>query len=234
MTAGRIHTAVGDQSRSWRAPPMVEEADSGSWSPDPAAPPPCFSPTTRQSGADGGAETGSDGDEIDLTGDPAEPRAARLTDTHDSRANATKIPSPRKNPGKFPTDPGRRGKEGSKGRIKKEPNVQVLCRKNLDFFSDDWQTPARREARNHRSEDAKILGPPPSGPQCTGRADQRDARGDANRDRSTQNHHRPVLLCATQRPGSTNNETTTTTRHRKLRDPRPTHLTVDLGDWGLR
>ena len=33
MTVGRIHTAAGDQSRGWRAPPMVEEADSGSWSP---------------------------------------------------------------------------------------------------------------------------------------------------------------------------------------------------------
>ena len=29
MTAGRIHTAAGDQSRGWCAPPMVEEADSG-------------------------------------------------------------------------------------------------------------------------------------------------------------------------------------------------------------
>ena len=65
MTAGRIHTAAGDQSRGWRAPPMVEEADSGSWFPDPAAPPPCFGSTTRQSGAGGGAETDSDGDEID-------------------------------------------------------------------------------------------------------------------------------------------------------------------------
>ena len=61
------------QGRGWRAPPMVEEADSGSWSPDPAAPPPCFSPTARQSGAGGGAETDSDGDEIDLTGGPTEP-----------------------------------------------------------------------------------------------------------------------------------------------------------------
>ena len=72
MTAGRIHTE-GDQSRGWRAPPMVEEADSGSWSPGPVAPLPCFSPTTRQSGAGGGAETDADGDEIDLTGDPTEP-----------------------------------------------------------------------------------------------------------------------------------------------------------------
>ena len=29
-TAGRIHTAASDQSRGWCAPPMVEEADSGS------------------------------------------------------------------------------------------------------------------------------------------------------------------------------------------------------------
>ena len=72
MTAGRIHTADGDQSRGWRAPPMIEEADSGCWSLDPAAPPLCFSPTTRQSGAGGGAEADSDGDEIDLTGDPTE------------------------------------------------------------------------------------------------------------------------------------------------------------------
>ena len=151
-----------------------------------------------------------------------------------TRANSTKIPSPRMDPAKRPTDPRRSGKEGPKGRIKKEPNSQALCRKTLDFFLDDRQTPARREARNHRSEDAKMPGPPPCGPQRTGRADQRDARGDANRDRSTQNHRRSVLLCATQRPRSTNNETTTTTRHRELRDPRPSHLTVDLGDWGLR
>ena len=79
-----------------------------------------------------------------------------------------------------------------------------------------------------------MLGPPPSESQRTGRADQRDARWDANRDRITQNRRRWVLLCATQRPRSTNNETTTTMRHREMRDPRPTHPTVDLGDWGLR
>ena len=69
-TAGRIHTAAGDQSRGWCAPPMVEEADSRSWSPDPAAPAPCFSPTTRRSGADNGAATDSDDDVTDLTSDP--------------------------------------------------------------------------------------------------------------------------------------------------------------------
>ena len=137
-----------------------------------------------------------------------------------SRANSTKNPSPRQNPTERPTDPARCGKEGSKGGIKEEPNAQALCQKNLDFFPDDRQTPARREARNHRSEDAEMLGPLPRGPQRTGRADQRDARGDANRDRSTQNHRRRVLLSATQRPRSTNNETTTTTRHPELRDPR--------------
>ena len=160
-------------------------------------------------------------------------RGTAIVGTH-ARANSTKIPSPRMDPAERPTDPRRSGKEGPKGRIKKEPNSQALCRKNLDFFLDDRQTPARREARNHRSEDAKMPGPPPCGPQRTGRADQRDARGDANRDRITRNHRRRVLLCATQRPRSKNNETTTTMGHRELRDPRPTHSTIDLGDWGLR
>ena len=64
-TAGQIHAAAGDQSRGWCAPPMVEEADSGSWSLDPAARAPCFSPTTSQPGAGGSAEIDSDGDEID-------------------------------------------------------------------------------------------------------------------------------------------------------------------------
>ena len=45
MTDGRIHTAADDQSRDWRAPPMVEEADSGRWSLAPTAPVPCFGPT---------------------------------------------------------------------------------------------------------------------------------------------------------------------------------------------
>ena len=92
---------------------------------------------------------------------------------------------------------------------------------SLDFFSDGQQTPARREARNHRSEDAKVLGPPPCGPQRTGRADQRDARGTAHRDRNPPNPRRPVLLCATQRPRSANDKTATMTRHPELRDPRP-------------
>jgi hypothetical protein len=38
MTDGRIDMAEGDQSRGWCAPLMAEEADSGSWSPDPTAP----------------------------------------------------------------------------------------------------------------------------------------------------------------------------------------------------
>jgi hypothetical protein len=112
----------------------------------------------------------------------------------EDRANSTKNPSPRIDPRERPADPGWNGKEGTKARIKKEPNAQVLCRKNLDFFPDNRQTPARREARNHRSEDAKMLGPPPCGPQRTGRADQRDARGDANRGRITQNRRRRPSL----------------------------------------
>ena len=42
MTDGRIDTATGDQSRGWCAPPMAEEADSSSWSPDSTAPAPSF------------------------------------------------------------------------------------------------------------------------------------------------------------------------------------------------
>ena len=121
----------------------------------------------------------------------------------------------------------------AKGEIERRGHPASKSQENLDFFPDDRQTPARREARNHRGEDAEMLGPPPSRSQRTGRADQRGARGDdVNRDRITQNRRRRVLLCATQRPRSTNNETTTTMRHRELRDPRLTHPTVDLRDLG--
>ena len=92
-TAGRIHTAAGDQSRGWRASPMVEEADSGSWPPDPAAPPPCFSPATSRPGAGGGAKMRpTDGDEIDLTGNSTEPPDSP-TDTHDSHHHHGEVPS---------------------------------------------------------------------------------------------------------------------------------------------
>ena len=94
-----------------------------------------------------------------------------------------------------------------KAESKGEATPSRKARKTSIFFSDDQQTPARREARNHRSEDAEILGPLPRGPQRTGRADQRGARGDAHRDRNPPNPRRPVLLCATQRPSSANNKT---------------------------
>ena len=90
-------------------------------------------------------------------------------------------------------------KKDQKAELKKNQTRRCYVEKTSIFPPDDRQTPARCKTRNHRSEDAKMLGPPPCGPQCTGRADQRDARGDANRDRSTQNYRRPVLLCATQR-----------------------------------
>ena len=72
-TDRRIHTAAGDQSRGWCAPPIVEEADSGRETLDPAAPAPCFSPTSRRTGADDGAAAGSDDDATDLSGDPTGP-----------------------------------------------------------------------------------------------------------------------------------------------------------------
>ena len=69
MTDGRIDTAAGDQSRGWCAPPMVEEADSGSWPPDPTAPAPCFRATSRQAAADDDTATDSDDEVTNLTSD---------------------------------------------------------------------------------------------------------------------------------------------------------------------
>ena len=131
-------------------------------------------------------------------------------------------------------------KKDQKAELKKNQTRRCYAEKTSIFFPDDRQTPARREARNHRSEDAKILGPPPCGPQRTGRAGQRDARGDAHRDRNPPNPRRPVpvLLCATQRPRSANNKTTTMTRHPELRDlrsdppdDRSRKLTRSLVEW---
>ena len=45
---------------------MVEEADSSSWSPDPAAPAPCFRATSRQTGAGDDTATDSDDEITDL------------------------------------------------------------------------------------------------------------------------------------------------------------------------
>ena len=61
-------------------------------------------------------------------------------------------------------------KKDQKAELKKNQTRRCYAEKT-SIFSDDPQTPARREARNHRSEDAKMLGPPPCGPQRTGRAD---------------------------------------------------------------
>ena len=80
---------------------------------------------------------------------------------------------------------------------------------------------ARRGTRNHRSGIPAIAGRQSSTAHRTDRADDRDARGEVTRDRNTKNSRRPVLLRTTQRPRSANNETTTTTRHPDLRDPRP-------------
>ena len=73
ITDGRINTAAGDQSRGWCAPPMVEEADPGSWFPDPTAPAPCFRATSRQAAADDDTATDSDDEVTDLTSDVSDP-----------------------------------------------------------------------------------------------------------------------------------------------------------------
>ena len=83
MTDGRIDTAAGDQSRGLCAPPMVEKAGSGSWSPDPSTPAPCFRPTSRQTGADDDAATDSDDEITDLTsGVFSDPTVRSLTRRH--------------------------------------------------------------------------------------------------------------------------------------------------------
>ena len=46
---------------------MVQEAGSGSWSPDPSAPAPCFGPTSPQAGGGNGTATDSDDEITDLT-----------------------------------------------------------------------------------------------------------------------------------------------------------------------
>ena len=64
-----------------------------------------------------------------------------------SRGNSTKIPSPRMGPAERPTDPGRRGKEGSKGGIKKRTKRAGAMPKKNDFFQTTGRHPpgARRE-----------------------------------------------------------------------------------------
>ena len=121
-TAGRIHTAAGDQSRGWRAPPMIEEADSGSWPPDPAALPPCFSTTTRRPGAGGGAEADSDGDEIDLTGD--------LTEPPDSPTRATATITTAKCPDDYNVDMD--GVEGSPDLCLAAVELLYVARRSVD------------------------------------------------------------------------------------------------------
>jgi hypothetical protein len=58
---GQIHAAADDQSHSWRAPTLVEEVDSGSWSYDPSAPAPCFDLTAYWPSDAGGRWCSSDG-----------------------------------------------------------------------------------------------------------------------------------------------------------------------------
>ena len=47
------------------------------------------------------------------------------------------------------------------------------------YFSSNFLYREARGAKLDRGEDTEMLGPPPSGSQRTGRADQRDARGES-------------------------------------------------------
>ena len=71
----------------------------------------------------------SSGSELEVkcglkTGD-AQIHAQTRLNSNCARANSTKTPSPRIDSAERPTDPARRGKEGSRGGIKKEPNAQA-------------------------------------------------------------------------------------------------------------
>ena len=89
-TDGRIHTAAGDQSRGWCAPPMAEEVDSGSWLPDPTAPTPCFGPTSPQTGDDNDPATDSDDEITDLTSDVSSDPIDPISDPPARRTAATR------------------------------------------------------------------------------------------------------------------------------------------------
>ena len=100
------------------------------------------------------------------------------------------------------------------------------------FFFYDHPTAARHETRTDRSGIPAIGGQQGDRTHRTGQADDRDARGEVTRDRNTKKSRRPVLLCTTQRPGSANNETTTTTKHPELREPRPGSSDNRIWGWG--
>ena len=63
------------------------------------------------------------------------------------RANLTKNPSPRIDPGERPADPGWNGKRGTTSRKKNEANPQSLGQRNPLFFLGRHTTAAGREAR---------------------------------------------------------------------------------------
>ena len=141
--------------------------------------------------------------------------------TRRSRANATEIPSPRIDPGERPTDPGSRGKEGAASRIKNKEGAQSLGKKTLTFFPWRHTTAARCESRMTEVE----IRWPKAG--CATRPIAQT--GPATRMRAG-----TWLVAKTRKSTagwgffaphsnreSANNETTTTTRHPELRDPRP-------------
>ena len=71
----------------------------------------------------------------------------RMLTLNVDRGNLTIIPSPRTDPAERPTDPGRRGKEGSKAELKKNQMRRCYAEKTSIFFQTTGRHPpgARRE-----------------------------------------------------------------------------------------
>jgi hypothetical protein len=66
--------------------------------------------------------------------------------------------------------------------IKKGPHALAQRSKNLTFFFDDHPTAATRETRNDRSGIPAVGGRQSGRSHRTDQADDRDARGEVNRD----------------------------------------------------
>ena len=141
------------------------------------------------------------------------------------RANSTKIPSPRIDPGERPTDPGWRGKEGTASGIKNKEGAQSLGKKKtLTFFPWRHTTAARRKSRMMTEVEIRR---PKAGCATRPIAQTGPAIGMragtwlvAKTRKSTAGW---CFFAPRSNRESANNETTTTTRHPEpeLRDPRP-------------
>ena len=127
-------------------------------------------------------------------------RGTTIVGTHINRANSTKIPSPRIDPGERPTGPGWRGKEGAASGIKNKEGAQSLGKKNPRFVSLAPHDGRQARVANDRSGISAAEGRLRDTAHRTDQAGDRDASGDVARGQNTEIHRRSVLLRTTQQP----------------------------------